>query len=70
MNCHRHGIRAMEMLVNPKLVEDAEIEYAATVLNMDLSDASLLSADVANHPNRAEQDDDDEEDNDEDEVVE
>ena len=70
LNCHRHGIRAMEMLVNPELVEEAAIAYAATVLNMDLSDASSLSADVANHPNRAEQDDEEEEDNDEDEAVE
>ena len=70
LNCHRDGIRAMEMLVNPELVEEAEIAYAATVLNMDLSDASSPPADVEGHTERAEQDNNEEEDNDEQEVEE
>jgi len=36
--CHSHCIRAMEMLVNPELVDAAEVAYAGTVMNMDHAD--------------------------------
>ena len=57
------------MLVNPELVKEAEIAYAATVLNMDLSDASSPPADVEGHTARAEQDNNEEENNSKEEVM-
>ncbi len=53
------------MLVNPERVKEAEIAYTATVLNMDISDASTPRAEVEVHTERAEQGNNGEENNDE-----